>query len=121
MSAPGRIRLLACQIDVPAMTGADGRAAHLARTTRLVSDELARAPADLVVLPELSSIAYGGAAFAHLDALAEPLEGPSLAALVGGGAGAWRACRLWLRPARGRPPLHQHGGGGAGRRLSGNL
>lgn len=83
MSAPGRIRLLACQIDVPAMTGADGRAAHLARTTRLVSDELARAPADLVVLPELSSIAYGGAAFAHLDALAEPLEGPSLAAWSG--------------------------------------
>lgn len=80
MTATGKLRLLACQIDVPAMTCATDRDAHLVRTTRLVSDELARVPADLVVLPELSSIDYGGGAFAHLDALSEPLEGPSLAA-----------------------------------------
>lgn len=81
MSAPAALRLLACQIAVPdAMTKAAERDAHLARSARLVGDELTRAPADLVVLPELSSIAYRRTAFEHLDALAEPPDGPSLAA-----------------------------------------
>jgi len=74
------LRLLACQIDIPAMTGPADRDAHLARTARLVSDALTRRPADLVVLPELSSLDYSRAAFERLDALAEPLEGPSFAA-----------------------------------------
>jgi len=78
MQGIDRLRLLACQIAVPPMTDAPERDAHLDRSVALVSAALARAPADLVVLPELSSIAYSAAAFAHLDALAEPLEGPSL-------------------------------------------
>jgi len=78
MSAPRHLRLLACQIDVPAMTRAEERDAHLARTTSAVAGELARAPADLVVLPELSSIDYSRAAFDNLETLAEPLDGPSL-------------------------------------------
>jgi len=73
------LRLLACQIDIPAMTGPADRDAHLARTARLVSDALTRRPADLVVLPELSSLDYSRAAFERLDSLAEPLEGPSFA------------------------------------------
>lgn len=81
MNAPGLLRLLACQIDVPeAMRRAAERDAHLARCTALVSAELARAPADLVVLPELSSIAYGAQSFARLDALAEPPDGASFQA-----------------------------------------
>ena len=62
------------------MTRTDERDAHLARTTRLVDDALRHDPADLVVLPELSSIAYSRAAFERLDALAEPLLGPSFQA-----------------------------------------
>ena len=77
MAEPRNLRLLACQIDVPPMTRAEDRDAHLTRTTRLVSDALADKPADLVVLPELSSIDYSRPAFDALDDLAEPLEGPS--------------------------------------------
>lgn len=74
------LRLLACQIDIPQMTRAGERDAHLDRVTRLVSDALAERPADLVVLPELSGIDYSRAAFDRLDTLAEPLEGPSFKA-----------------------------------------
>lgn len=74
------LRLLACQIDVPPMTRAEERDAHLARTTRLVSGALTREPADLVVLPELSSIDYSRPAFDALSDLAEPLDGPSFKA-----------------------------------------
>jgi len=83
MTGPCRLRLLACQIDVPEMTRAEERDAHLARCTQLVGEALTRERADMVVLPELSSIAYSATAFAHLDALAEPLDGPSLRAWSG--------------------------------------
>jgi nitrilase len=73
------LRLLACQVDVPPMTTASERAAHLARIAALVSDALDRAPADLVVLPELASIDYSRASFDALEALAEPADGPSFA------------------------------------------
>lgn len=74
------LRLLACQIDVPPMIRARDRDVHLERTTRLVSEALEERPADLVVLPELSSIDYSRAAFDALDDLSEPLEGPSFEA-----------------------------------------
>ena len=70
-------RLLACQIDIPAMTTSDQRDAHLAVSAAKVSAALSENPADLVVLPELSSIDYSRATFENLDALAEPLDGPS--------------------------------------------
>lgn len=76
----GHLSLLACQIDIPETGDATARDAHLDRVTRLVSDRLSARPADLVVLPELSSIDYSRAAFDRLDALAEPLEGPSFRA-----------------------------------------
>lgn len=78
MPQTARLRLLACQIAIPPMTRAEERDAHLDRVTALVDAALTRAPADLVVLPELSSIDYSPATFARLDALAEPLDGPSL-------------------------------------------
>lgn len=73
------LRLLACQIDIPAMTTAEERDAHLALSATKVSAALRERPADLVVLPELSSIDYSRAAFDNLDALAELLEGQSFA------------------------------------------
>lgn len=71
------LTLLACQIDIPAMTTASERDQHLALSAQKVEAQLAQAPADIVVLPELSSIDYSRASFECLDVLAEPLEGAS--------------------------------------------
>jgi len=69
--------ILACQIDIPTMTTAHQRDMHLATTAAKVRAALLETPADLVVLPELSSMDYSRAAFDNLDVLAEPLDGPS--------------------------------------------
>lgn len=69
--------LLGCQIDIPAMTTVQDRDRHLARSADVVEAQLATTPADIVVLPELSSIDYSRDTFAALDVLAEPLDGPS--------------------------------------------
>ena len=73
------LRLLACQVSVPKMTRAAERDAHLSRLAALVSEALDREPADLVVLPELSSIDYSRNSFDALDVLAESADGPSCA------------------------------------------
>lgn len=73
----GRLRILACQIDIPPMTTGAERDRHLAATAALVRAALRETPADLVVLPELASIDYSRASFDRLDALAEPLDGAS--------------------------------------------
>ena len=74
------LKVLACQIDIPEMTTAEARDLHLQRTTALVAEKLKEASADLVVLPELSSIDYSRAAFENLHLLAEPESGPSFRA-----------------------------------------
>ncbi|MGS4947070.1 carbon-nitrogen hydrolase family protein [Meridianimarinicoccus sp. RP-17] len=72
------LRLLACQIAVPPMTTVVERDAHLADAAARVDRALrAAGGADIVVLPELSSIDYSRASFDRLGALAEPLDGPS--------------------------------------------
>ena len=73
-----RLRILACQIDVPATSTAFERDCHLDRIAERIRGLLDERHHDLVVLPELSSIDYSGETFARLDALAEPLDGPSL-------------------------------------------
>ncbi len=73
------IKILACQIDIPAMTSAIERDAHLALSAAKVTATLHQETADLVVLPELSSIHYSRATFECLDVLGEPLDGPSFA------------------------------------------
>ena len=72
-----KLRILACQIDIPETVTADERDDHLRKSARKVTDKLENSPTDLVVLPELSSISYSRAAFEALNELAEPLEGPS--------------------------------------------
>jgi predicted amidohydrolase len=59
------------------MTTCEERDAHLAMSAAKVSTQLQNAGADLVVLPELSSIDYSRETFANLNELAEPLDGPS--------------------------------------------
>jgi predicted amidohydrolase len=76
--APHRtLTLLACQISIPAMKTAAERDQHLVQSAQKVEAQLSLNPADIVVLPELSSIDYSRAAFACLDVLAEPLDGAS--------------------------------------------
>jgi nitrilase len=77
MASQDTLKILACQIDIPTMTSAAERDQHLARSVAKIEGQLSRTPADIVVLPELSSIDYSRAAFARLDVLAEPLKGVS--------------------------------------------
>ena len=67
----GSLRVLACQIEIPAFTGAPARDRHLARLTARIRAELAVADADLVVLPELSSVPSD-------EALGGRLAGPAV-------------------------------------------
>jgi nitrilase len=71
------LNILACQIDIPAMTTAAERNAHLAATATKIDAQLTAKSADLVVLPELASIDYSRGSFDHLDTLAEPFDGVS--------------------------------------------
>ncbi len=69
--------LLSCQIDTLTTSNADARDRHLAETATKLKARLTAKPADIVVLPELSSIDYSRAAFDHLDEISEPLDGAS--------------------------------------------
>lgn len=80
MSSTDALTLLACQIEIPAMTTAAERDRHLATSVAKVRAQLAGQKADLVVLPELSSIDYSREAFECLDEIAEDVEGPSFQA-----------------------------------------
>ena len=77
MTAEMKLRLLACQIAIPGMVNAAERDAHLLVSAAKVGESLAQSPADLVVLPELSSLDYSRETFDHLGELAEALDGPS--------------------------------------------
>ena len=70
------VTLLACQINVPAMTTAAERDAHTDRVAAAIDAELtAGGPVDLVVLPELGTLEYARSCFDRIDEMAEPLEG----------------------------------------------
>lgn len=77
MASDDTLTLLACQIDIPATPTAAARNRHLAVSGAKVRAQLEKNKADLVVLPELSSIDYSRAAFERLDEIAEPLDGKS--------------------------------------------
>jgi len=74
------LRILACQIAIPHVVTAEGRDAHLRATVERVRRRLSVRRADLVALPELSSIDYSPQSFEAIDCLAEPLDGPSFQA-----------------------------------------
>jgi len=76
------LTLLACQINIPAMTTVAERDAHLATSVEkvLASLDSSTEPVDLIVLPELSSIDYSRDTFSRLDEIAEPLDGASFQA-----------------------------------------
>jgi len=76
------LSVLACQPEIPPTPTVKARDAHVARLVGWLDRELAEAPADLVVLPELATIDYSREAFARLDELAETPDGPSCAAFA---------------------------------------
>jgi predicted amidohydrolase len=71
------LHLLACQIEIPRIRDAAARDAHLARTAEKIRKAIGPGLPDLVVLPELSALEYSDDAFTCLDALEEPMYGPS--------------------------------------------
>lgn len=71
-----KLKVLACQIDVPETPTARERDAHVERCASRIREHLESERADLVVLPELSTIDYSRQAFDRLDSLAETLDGP---------------------------------------------
>lgn len=77
MTAQDTLTLLACQIEIPHTDNAAARDKHLANTAAKIRNHLKTRKADLIALPELSSIDYSRMAFDHLDEIAEPLDGVS--------------------------------------------
>lgn len=77
MSGETKLKMLACQLDIPAMTDPSQRDAHLEQSARKVESAMIGNPVDLIVLPELSSIDYSRDTFDKIEALSEPLDGPS--------------------------------------------
>jgi predicted amidohydrolase len=73
--------LLACQINIPIVRNVPERTLHVENMIGKITDQLDQRPADLVVLPELSSIEYSREAFEQLSVLAEDFEGPSVNAV----------------------------------------
>jgi len=77
MKTKQTLKLLACQIEIPAMTTTSERDEHLAVSGAKVQNLITDSPVDIVVLPELSSLEYSRKTFDNLAELAEPLDGPS--------------------------------------------
>ena len=83
MSQQAKLKILACQISVPDnMQDATDRDAHLCRLVSVLDAALRRSCADLVLLPELSSVSYSRHCFANPDTFAEGIEGPTYEALA---------------------------------------
>ena len=71
------LRILACQIYIPGIVTAEERDNQVSASAKKVADALEETPADVVVLPELSSISYSRVTFEALSDVAEPIEGSS--------------------------------------------
>jgi nitrilase len=85
------MRILAAQVEVPAVTTARERDAWVSELCGRLSSSLKEEAADLVVLPELATIDYSLASFGELAELAETLDGPSMQAFgaLARETGAW--------------------------------
>lgn len=86
MTGQDTLTVLACQIEVPPTPDASTRDKHLSESADKVRAQLRKQSADIVVLPELSSIDYSRAAFGNLEEISEPIDGPSFL--------TWRAVAL---------------------------
>ena len=71
------LKILACQISIPATSTAARRDKHLNRTAAKADKWLTENPADILVLPELTSLDYSSETFAKLQNVAEENNGNS--------------------------------------------
>ena len=81
-----RLKILACQISIPATNTVSSRDKHLKLTAAKTDKWLTDNPADILVLPELSSLDYSSATFANLANVAEDDNG--------------RSCQTWSEVAK---------------------
>ena len=72
-----RLKILACQISIPATSTLSCRNKHVELTAAKADRWLTESPADILVLPELSSLDYSSATFANLANVAEEDNGSS--------------------------------------------
>ena len=70
--------ILACQVSVSPIRNRSDRLRHVGRLVEKITERVSRRPADLVVLPELSTIDYSVEAFDRLDQTAETLDGETV-------------------------------------------
>lgn len=73
--------VLACQISIPAMSSELERDLHVQAMISRIDSRLYQQAADLVVLPELSSVDYSRNSFEQLSILAEDFDGPTVHAM----------------------------------------
>ncbi|MBM7095787.1 carbon-nitrogen hydrolase family protein [Bacillus sp. H-16] len=71
------IKIAGCQVTVPHIVSMVERDLHVRNVTGRTREKLRETEVDLVVFPELSTISYSKDTFAHLQELAEELDGPS--------------------------------------------
>lgn len=69
------LNILAGQISIPPTTTAASRDSHLKHTADKASDHLSATPADILLLPELSSLDYANKTFENLADVAEEDDG----------------------------------------------
>ena len=71
------LKILACQISIPATSTVERRDNHLKQTSAKADKWLTENPADILVLPELSSLDYSTDTFTNLESVAEEDNGSS--------------------------------------------
>ena len=71
------LKILAGQISIPETLTVEAKLEHLQSTVEKANTRLAKTPADVLLLPELSSLHYSKKTFEQLDTLAELDDGSS--------------------------------------------
>lgn len=79
----GHLTLLACQVEIPDTRSDGERDRHVGALISRIDRHLAERKADIVVLPELSSVEYSRAAFDRLPEISETLNGASPRSFAG--------------------------------------
>ena len=71
------LKILACQITIPPTDTSNSRDIHLQHTADKADKHLSADAADILLLPELSSLEYANSTFANLTEVAEEDDGKS--------------------------------------------
>jgi len=69
------MRILACQIKIPAIDSREKQLAHIDNTLNKLEQQVKANPVDLIVLPELSTMEYSAENFQNIHEFSEELYG----------------------------------------------